>query len=808
MRRRGLVLVALASVLGIAPAPAAPGRPSCPIANPPVSHVAGNSRAVAVADVTGDGRNDLIESVDDFGSVPASLLVYEQHSTGRFDAPRPLPVGEQGGRWMDVAVADLDGDARSDLAVGTINGVVVFLASEGFGTKHFVETSSVSALAAAHLDGDGRADLAVGTQAGIYVVRNAAAGQWSASKVADEEVRDVATGDVSGDGRVDIAATPEDGLLVLVQEEGGTFGRVHHPTEGRRHARIAIGDLTDDEKADVAYAGQDGFSLFAQTPDGRLEKTFAANRGDGPITIADWGGTSENDLIYSPSGMGKITVFVDGYDGSAAVCDYALPIYDLQPDDLAIGDLTGDSLADAVVNGATLVAQRSTPLPVPRAVLIRRVGPRKVSLGSFAMDETGMDQAYQCPASVAVERFTKGKWRREAGPVRAVEGRTVRISGKPGPYRAVLQPSRVPGDRAVVCTRATSAALGDLDELRRVGCPSAARTKIRLPWGANDLVQGDFNGDGRRDVAVSGVDYDADPRVPEFVVYHGTDGGRLGNARTFRPDDRGGAPPGLVAGDFNGDGADDVAVQESYRLRVFLQQGGMLTDGPIVDESWHHYVFSGDVNADGSDDLLTSDLNLGQVLWYGPDLSEPVQVMARGSVVPDVNGDDLPDMDGGGSGYFAYQYAPGAFSRFEPYVYEMPVDLDTTGDLNGDGHLDMVSAWMQFGGGIIGRVVGAIGVRYSTEGHGFGPLRLFSVTAPSAVEVGDVTGDGRADLLIGDHHGLGIMAQSARGELGPLCHLIPFRPHRGVGDIEIVDLAGDPVVVATYSKELLLLRLR
>jgi hypothetical protein len=146
-------------------------------------------------------------------------------------------------------------------------------------------------------------------------------------------------------------------------------------------------------------------------------------------------------------------------------------------------------------------------------------------------------------------------------------------------------------------------------------------------FGASN-TSGDFNGDGYADVAVSGPGEDLG-RGAVWVFYGSARGLRTGSAKILSLRDtalpvpeRGAAfGHGIAAGDFNGDGRDDLAVG-SLALgpghvsvfhgtgnRGFSHAGDFSQDTPGVpgtdhDGDWFGVtVAAGDINGDGRDDL-------------------------------------------------------------------------------------------------------------------------------------------------------------------------------------------------------------
>jgi len=274
-----------------------------------------------VADVNGDGRPDLVVPNADDQTVTVRLA--DPAKPGYF-LPA-ITLATPGRTPLDVAVGDLSGSGRMDIAVAAsgANNVLVFTQT-ATGTFNTPVTYAVGgdpqALVVADLDGDGRKDIAVATTANtVSVLLQTGAGVFAPAVDYVTGVQPVAIKavDLNGDGKLDLltanygaATTPgTQGLSVLLQASAGTFAAPVTYTTAYRPSGLAVGDLNGDGRPDVAVACQGlpgdpgAVSVFLQsaTTPGLLLPAVNYPGVSGPmgVAIADMDGDGHPDLILA-----------------------------------------------------------------------------------------------------------------------------------------------------------------------------------------------------------------------------------------------------------------------------------------------------------------------------------------------------------------------------------------------------------------------------------------------------------------------------------------------------------------------------
>ena len=277
---------------------------------------------LVAADVNGDGRPDLV--VANAADQTVSVRLADPAHPGSF---LPATVLATPGRTpLDVAVGDLSGSGRMDIAVAASGGSSILVFSQTAtgtftGPVAYAVGGEPQAVTVADLDGNGRADLAVATTANtVAVLLQTGAGTFASAVSYATGVQPVAirAADLNGDGKLDLltanygaAVSPgTQGLSVLLQgTTPGTFLTAVSYTTEYRPTALAVGDLNGDGKLDVAVAceglpgspGAVSVLLQGATTAGTLlaAVNYAGTYGPMGVALADMNGDGRLDLVLA-----------------------------------------------------------------------------------------------------------------------------------------------------------------------------------------------------------------------------------------------------------------------------------------------------------------------------------------------------------------------------------------------------------------------------------------------------------------------------------------------------------------------------
>jgi len=584
----------------------------------------------------------------------------------------------------NVVAADLHGDGKPDLvSCNTGDGTVSVSLGNGDGTFQrpvAYSVGQVNAVVIGDFNGDGKPDLAVANlgaagaskQISILLGNGDGTFQAAVNYPANNYTVALVVGDFNGDGKLDIAASATDfsgtnysgEVDVLLGNGDGTFQAAVVTSTGTYGNLLTAADFNHDGKLDLAVTNNNNADVVILL--GKGDGTFitgasyvAGYQGSGErwygLVAADLNSDGKPDLVLTESGAQAFIVMLGNGDGTFAVpVSYGAAVQSYAP---SVADFNGDGKPDVAVSDET-------------------------ANGLYIFLGNG-DGTFQNSIN----------------------------------YSAGLTPQ--------------------------------------------GIAVADFNGDGRSDVATANLGSN------DASILLGNGDGTLRAARSFGIGNSQFFEPSIVLGDFNGDGKLDLATglgsmllgngDGSFQPFVRLQVGG--TNG---NPSPNGGILAADFNHDGKLDLAITENNnslnnqlVGVLLGNGNGTFQPEKDFITTYLTPfslataDFNGDGNPDLVVGGTDNGSADVGVGIGDGAGHFTLNQPTYLfnqnftafPVTGDFNGDGKQDFVAG---------------LGTYLSLYlGNGDGTFRAASNLSPtfhsiSALTAADFNGDGFLDLAVVD----------------------------------------------------------
>jgi serine protease len=359
----------------------------------------------AVADVTGDGRDDLLATST--GSM--KLHLYRQRPDGYLADPESHSMHPTHS-WRDLPIAtgDANGDGAKDVAVsfasgGSVSGVDVYYGGLSLSTPNLVyEATDMGFPYFGDVDGDGKDDLIVSSASrGLQVLRSTGAGFAAPTTVTTQAVGLLAVGDLNGDGRTDIAAcctydfnTQNYYFDVHVQGTGGGWtSRTYHFAFLYYPGALAVGEVTGDGRSDLimsqpANRPNSKIVVFRQDASGALAAPVRYDTHDlaTPVAAADVNGDGRADVVTAHDGWWQAGVLLQTAGGALGPTElFPTPDHSYHRESsLGVGDLNGDGQVDISLgdpnSGVVVLRQTSTTWPPP--LWVRDASPADNSEGA------------------------------------------------------------------------------------------------------------------------------------------------------------------------------------------------------------------------------------------------------------------------------------------------------------------------------------------------------------------------------------------------------------------------------------------
>ena len=327
----------------------------------------------------------------------------------------------------------------------------------------------------------------------------------------------------------------------------------------------------------------------------------------------------------------------------------------------------------------------------------------------------------------------------------------------------------------------------------------AAPNNINVGGNPESVAVGDFNGDGKQDLAVPIANTNS------VLILLGDGAGSFSAGSNFRV---GSLPVFVVVNDFNGDGKQDLATANtnSHNVSILLGNGAgsFSTASNFAADTYPQSVAVGDFNRDGKPDLAVASQsdNVSILLGSGNgSFGAPTQFYANGSprivAVGDFNEDGKQDLAVSEKfnsnpdippGHVSILFGDGMGSFSAPTNFDVANNAASlaVGDFNGDGKQDLAVATtnLHLNDNVVSILLG--------NGMGsFGAATNFGgVHFPNSIVAGDFNGDGNQDLAVANSStpNVSILLGDGAGSFSAATNFAVGRPPWGV---VVGDFNGD-----------------
>ena len=259
---------------------------------------------------------------------------------------------------------------------------------------------------------------------------------------------------------------------------------------------------------------------------------------------------------------------------------------------------------------------------------------------------------------------------------------------------------------------------------------------------------------------------------------------------------------GVAAGDLNGDGIPDMVVSNMCAGGTFCSSDYIATVGVLLGHG--DGTFNAAVSYDSGDDRLCRPFSVAIADVNGDGHPDLVLAMSCQFAGQFVDNDQVNVLLGHGDGTFAFAAKYSAAGFLAGSV--------ATQDLNGDGHPDIVVVsgcqTLDHAGNCFGSSDGSVSVLMNKGDGTFLPAAGYDSGGhvATSLAVGDVNGDGKLDLVVGNTYGCSncgyagasVLLGKGDGTFGPA---VPYAAGGWLGAaVAIGDVNGDgkqDLVVAT-----------
>ncbi len=813
----------------------------------------------AIADLDGDGKPDMVVT----NNGPDDISVYHNQSTsggingssfaGQLNyATGTDPVG--------VAIGDLDGDGKPEIAVANISAVSVSVfhntsssGSISFAAKQdFAANGNPLGVAIGDLDGDGKNDLAVTSQASslISVHRNTSTlgtidANSFATKVtfaAGTTTFDVAIADIDGDGKKDLISGNSGGDSVSILRNTATAGEITASSfaakqdfsVGDQPSKVAIGDIDGDGKLDIATGNQTDNTLSVLRNTSTVgtvsfagQVTFATGTQPISTAIGDLDGDGDADIATS-NDPGSMSLFKNNsVSGSISLSPEVNYPFVVAARDIAVADLDSDDRPEIVIpnlnSGIVSVLHNIADPPTVSAIspTSARVGKTVTITGTGFDATTAKNSVYFGAIKANVATATTTSLTAEVPIGATFSPLIVQREKRVGASNKLFMPIFAGGTKTISASTLASkvdfaagiqpanVAIGDIDGDGKpdVAVPNfgtgsqtvsvyrntsvtgsisgsslVSHHQFSSGGNTNSIAIGDLDGDGKMDMVVPNVN-----PINTIGVFHNTSTSGTIDGTTFAARDdftSSTNPRDVVLADLDGDGKLDIAAPNAsvHTVSVFRNTtipGDIDANSFTAAQDFFsagsapNGVAAGDIDGDGKIDLAISDQTTHTVSVFrntntagtndASSFAGAVSFAIGNTAMPPT----LADLDGDGKldmavssfgtdqvGVFRNTSTSGTINAS---TFATRVDYTTgdgpqkiaAGDLDGDGKPELV---------VENQVGSTVSIFKNNSVSGTIDASSFAAkldvtpgSTPAGVAIGDLDGDGRPDLAVANN---------------------------------------------------------
>ncbi len=728
-----------------------------------------NTRNLVVYDINGDGHLDIVavgsNAVSNFQSYVAVLL---GNGDGTFQPAQTFYAGHD---CEDVAVGDLNGDGYPDVITVNAgdNQVGIFLGN-GSGTFQANSPIGVSGglygVAVADLNGDGNLDIVATTGVGMSILLGtgnasfATAVPYAAGLVAKQAV----IGDFNGDGKLDIATAnfTDNDMTVMLGNGDGTFQTpVAYSTNvtssgyGSEPYSITGGDFNGDGIEDIAVGTlfQQG-AFFLGKGDGTFQSAGGLN-AIGPSYYAFNEGIASAD--FDGDGLDDLTVSL-GADGLAGV---------LMAQHTESATATGVSVSGP----ATQQVEASYPGDTPHAASVSVTTPLQPLPSTTLLSSTPLSTTPGNPVTLSATVSPTPTGSGTAGTVSFYSGgtllSTINVTGANASYVTTNLPA---GNSTITAVYSGNVVLASSNSnvLRIFVGP---QTSLTLSTSTSTAVAGTpvvLTATGTRlpgasPLTAGQVSFTYQQTVNGTLISGSFGSAQLTSAGTAALAVRPGAGTYVITASFAGTATSGPSTSASQPLTIggngsYGSATSLVSSGSVDDYTLSATVSGfGLIAPSGTLSFLNTTSSNQSIATAVIDPSTTVQGLIPSSNSPlantnvhfvatgDFNNDGISDyaiVTSDGKVVVQLGLGSGLFQSTGTYPISTSLNGLVTGDVNGDGKLDLVA--ISSSDSTVSVLLGNGDGTFQTPGSS---QVLAAPDGPSFLAIADLNGDGLLDLV-------------------------------------------------------------